>query len=264
MLLAIDIGNTNVTLGLFQEVRLCKRCTIPTKVRECQAGLKKIFIQNKIHDAIICSVVPAASKILEKDLRRFLGKQPYIIGKGIKVPINNIYRKPKQVGDDRLVNAYAGVMLYGAPLIAVDFGTAVTFDVVSRNKEYLGGMILPGLGISLDALEQRTALLPRIKLEEPREFIGRDTKSSMLSGIVYGFAALTDDLVIRIKKKIGKEAKVIGTGGNIGLIGKYCRQMDKIDKDLTLKGLNLIYRNFLGSAAHCPRIKETFINENFP
>ncbi len=245
-------------MGLFRGNRLLRRYIIPTEVEDYKSYLRKIINRNNIHDAIICSVVPVASKLMEKELRKLLGKQPYIIGKGIRVPIKNQYLKPKQVGQDRLVNAYAGIKLYGPPLIAVDFGTAVTFDVVSRNKEYLGGMILPGLGISLDALNQRTALLPKIKLEEPKEFIGRDTKSSMLSGIVYGFAALTDDLVIRIKKKIGKNAKVIGTGGNIGLIGKYCRQMDKIDKDLTLKGLNFIYRNFLDSAAHCRRIKENF------
>ncbi len=245
-------------MGLFRGNRLLRRYIIPTEVEDYKSYLRKIINRNNIHDAIICSVVPVASKLMEKELRKLLGKQPYIIGKGIKVPINNLYLKPKQVGQDRLVNAYAGVKLYGAPLIAVDFGTAVTFDVVSRNKEYLGGMILPGLGISLDALNQRTALLPKIKLGEPKEFIGRDTKSSMLSGIVYGFAALTDDLVIRIKKKIGKNAKVIGTGGNIDLIGKYCRKIDKMDKDLTLKGLNFIYRNFLDSAAHCRRIKENF------
>ena len=243
MLLAIDIGNTNINLGLFRGNRLLRRYIIPTEAEDYKSYLRKIINRNNIHDAIICSVVPAASKLMEKKLRKLLEKQPYIIGKGIKVPINNLYLKPKQVGQDRLVNAYAGIKLYGPPLIAVDFGTAVTFDVVSRNKEYLGGMILPGLGISLDALNQRTALLPKIKLEEPKEFIGRDTKGSMLSGIVYGFAALTDDLVIRIKKKIGKNAKVIGTGGNIDLIGRYCRKIDTIDKDLTLKGLNLIYNN---------------------
>jgi type III pantothenate kinase len=104
-------------------------------------------------------------------------------------------------------------------------------------------MILPGLGISLDALAQRTALLPKIKLEEPKEFIGRDTKNSMLSGLVFGFAALTDDLAERIKSKVGKSAKVIGTGGNIGLIGRYCKKLDRLDQDLTLKGLNLIYQS---------------------
>jgi type III pantothenate kinase len=157
------------------------------------------------------------------------------------VPIKNLYRKPYQVGQDRLVNAYAGLKLYGAPLIVVDFGTAVTFDVVSRNNEYLGGMILPGLGISLDVLADRAALLPNIKLDKPKEFIGRDTKNSMLSGIVYGFAALTDYLAARIKNKIGKNAKVIGTGGDIGLASKYCEGINKIDKDLIQKGLNLIY-----------------------
>lgn len=242
MLLAIDIGNTNINFGVFYGNRLIKRVFIPTKGYHLKK-LKNLLGKPDINDSIICSVVPTVTRILKQDLTSLLSKQPHIIGKGIKVPINNLYLKPKQVGQDRLVNAYAGVILYGAPLIAVDFGTAVTFDVVSRNKEYLGGMILPGLGISLDALNQRTALLPKIKLEEPKEFIGRDTKSSMLSGIVYGFAALTDDLVIRIKKKIGKEAKVIGTGGNIDLIGKYCKQIDKIDRDLTLKGLNLIYNN---------------------
>jgi len=258
MLLAIDIGNTNINLGLFRGNRLYGRYGITTKIKRYKPYLQKIIKRNKIDDVIICSVVPVANKILEKNLRGLLGKSPYIIGKEIKVPVRNLYRKPSEVGQDRLVNAYAGVMLYGAPLIAVDFGTAVTFDVVSRNKEYLGGMILPGLGISLDALNQRTALLPRIKLEEPKEFIGRDTASSMLSGIVYGFAALTDDLVIRIKKKIGKNARVIGTGGSIDLIGKYCRRIDRIDKDLTLKGLNLIYRKFLDSAAHCRRMKRNF------
>jgi type III pantothenate kinase len=240
MLLAIDIGNTNISLGLFIGNRLRKRLVIPTKEKKYQTCLKKIFRQKKIRDAIICSVVPDVTQILEQDLKRLLGRRPYIIGREIKVPIRNLYRKPRQVGQDRLVNAYAGIMLYGAPLIAVDFGTAITFDVVSENKEYLGGMILPGLEISLVCLSEKTALLPKIKLAKPKEFIGRDTRKSMLSGIVYGFAALTDDLVIRIKKKIGKNAKVIGTGGNINLIGRYCKRLDRIDRNLTLKGLNLI------------------------
>ena len=156
------------------------------------------------------------------------------------MPIRNLYRKPKQVGQDRLVNAYAASALYGAPLIVIDFGTAITFDIISKNKEYLGGMILPGLGISLEALHERTALLPKIKLSKPQEFIGRDTRNSMLSGIIYGFAALTDDLTNRIKKKIGKNVLVIGTGGNINLIGRYCRKIDRIDPDLTLKGIALL------------------------
>lgn len=241
MLLAIDIGNTNTNLGLFNKERLLRGYSIPTEQKSYLSTLKKIFDRNKIDDAIVCSVVPKSTLILEKELRKISGKSPQVTGRDIVVPIKNLYRKPKQVGQDRLVNAYAGIVLYDAPLIVVDFGTAITLDVISKNKEYLGGVILPGLEISLDALVKRAALLPKIKLNKPKEFIGRDTKSSMLSGMIYGFAALTDDLAVRIKDKIGKNAKVIGTGGNINLIGKYCKRIDKIDKDLTIKGLNLIY-----------------------
>jgi type III pantothenate kinase len=240
MLLAIDIGNTNIACGIFADSRLKKRFNIAT----CEYSftkLKKAMGKASIDDAIICSVVPSATNKIAKDLNRFLGKAPYIIGKDMKVPIRNRYRKPHEVGQDRLVNAYAGVHLYGTPLIAVDFGTAITFDVISKNKEYLGGMILPGLGISLEALFERTALLPKIKLGAPSELIGRSSKNSMLSGVVYGFACLADDLSERIKAYIGKNAKVIATGGNIRLIGKYCRKIDKIDPDLTLKGLNILY-----------------------
>jgi len=240
VLLAIDIGNTNISFGLFGGNRIIKRFDISTREYNLKK-LKNSLAKIDIDDAIICSVVPYATGLLEKDLKRHLAVRPYIIGKGIKVPIRNLYRKPKQVGQDRLVNAYAGVILYGAPLIVVDFGTAITFDVVSKNKEYLGGMILPGLQISLDALAERTALLPGIKLSKPREFIGRDTKNSILSGVVYGFSALTDDLVIKIKNKIGKNAKVIGTGGNIALMARYCHRVEKINRDLTLCGLNFIY-----------------------
>jgi len=243
MLLAIDIGNTNINLGIFKNNLLVKRFYIPTKAKNYTLPLKKIFHKFRIDDAIICSVVPNASKVLEKNLKKLLKRQPYILGKDIKVPIKNLYRRPKQVGQDRLVNAYAGIKLYSSPLIVVDFGTATTFDVVSNNKEYLGGMILPGLGISLTALNQHTALLPEIKLNKPKEFIGRDTKNSMLSGIVYGFTALTDNLTLKIKDKIGKRASVIGTGGYINLIRTHCKGFDKIDNDLTLKGLNLIYIN---------------------
>jgi len=241
VLLAIDIGNTNISLGLFRNERLLSRYDIPTKQISYLPDFKKIFNKNKIDDVIICSVVPKSTIILKKELKKLLDKKPIIIGKDIIVPIKNLYRKPKQVGQDRLVNAYAGAKIYSTPLIVVDFGTAITFDVISKHKEYLGGMILPGLEISLDVLATRTALLPKIKLNKPKEFIGRDTRNSMLSGIVYGFAALTDNLAERIKNRIGKSAKVIGTGGNIQLIGKYCKSIYKIDRDLTLKGLNLIY-----------------------
>jgi len=242
MLLAIDIGNTNIGFGVFSGKRLIKRFNIPTQkytIRNLRSSLGKITID----DSIICSVVPKVSGVLKDDLKKLFHKKPYCLGEDIKVPIKNLYLKPKQLGQDRLINAYAAATIYGYPVIVVDFGTAVTFNVISKNKEYLGGMIFPGLQISLDALAKRTALLPKIKLNNPREFIGRDTKSSMLGGIVYGFAALTDKLSEKIKAKIGKKTNVVGTGGDIQLIGKYCKRLDKIDRDLTLKGLNMIYCN---------------------
>lgn len=241
MLLAVDIGNTNIGLGVFDAGRLLKRYDIPNKQKTCPTGLKKIFKEYKINDIVICSVVPQGTSILVNSLRQLSPKKPYIIGKDIIVPVKNLYRHPQQVGQDRLVNAYAGISLYGAPLIAVDFGTAVTFDIISKNKAYLGGMILPGLQVSLDALGTRAALLPKIRLKKPKEFIGRDTKSSMLSGVVYGFACLTDKLIEKIKERIGKGALVIGTGGDILLIRGYCKNLSAVDRDLTLKGLSLIY-----------------------
>ena len=172
---------------------------------------------------------------------RAFKKRPLIVGRNIPLPLRNLYRYPRRVGTDRLVNAYAGVSIYGAPLIVVDFGTAITFDVISPKKAYLGGMILPGLKISLDALFEHTALLPKVRLNKPHEFIGRDTKSSMLSGLVYGFSVLTDGLVQRIKKEIGRKTRVIATGGNSNLIVPYCTEIDAQDPFLTLKGLNLLY-----------------------
>ncbi|MFA5356046.1 MAG: type III pantothenate kinase [Candidatus Omnitrophota bacterium] len=239
-MMVVDVGNTNISLGVFRGKLLIKRLTIPTGTGDYRGRFKRIIGRSKVDDIVICSVVPSAENAIVKQLISLTGKRPYIIGKQIKVPIRNLYRKPRQVGQDRLVNAYAGVRLHGAPLVIVDFGTTVTFDVVSARKEYLGGMIIPGLGISLESLNQRTALLPKIKLEEPAEFIGRDTRNSMLSGIVYGFAALTDNMVTMIRKKIGSKAKVVATGGSARMIFKYCRKIDKIDEDLTIKGLKLI------------------------
>jgi type III pantothenate kinase len=242
LLLAIDIGNTNISFGIFKGMRLIRRFDIPTKSYSLNK-IKSRLARFQLDDCIICSVVPGLTRRLEKDLKKSLSKPAYILGKDLLVPIKNLYRFPKQVGQDRLANAYAAAVKYGAPLIAIDFGTAVSFDVVSKNKEYLGGMILPGLEISLQALSKHTALLPKIKLKDPGEFIGQDTESSMLCGLVHGFAALTDELVIRIKKKIGRNAKVIATGGNITLVARFCKNIDFIEKELTLKGLYFIYEN---------------------
>jgi len=242
MLLAIDIGNTNISFGIFKAQKLVRRFDIPTKSYSLNK-IKSRLARFKLDDCIICSVVPKMTRCLQKDLKKFLSQPVYVLGRNLEVPIKNLYRFPKRVGQDRLVNAYSAVVKYGAPLIAIDFGTATTFDVVSKNKEYLGGMILPGLEISLEALSRHAALLPKIKLKAPDEFIGRDTQNSMLAGLIYGFAALTDELVRRIKKKIGRNAKVIATGGNVSLVAKFCKNIDFIEKELTLKGLCLIYKS---------------------
>lgn len=240
MLLAIDIGNTNTSFALFNGKKIKTKFDIPTEKYSRAILLRKLRGET-FTDSIICSVVPRATKTLSSDLKKLMGKTALICGENLKVPVKNLYRKPSQVGADRLVNAFAGYTLYKAPLIAIDFGTAITFDCISKNKEYLGGIILPGLGICLQSLKDNTALLPKVKLKAPQELIGRDTKNSILSGIIFGYASMTDALIDKIKLKIGKSAFVIATGGNSGLIARFCRKINRLDTTLTLKGLNLIY-----------------------
>jgi type III pantothenate kinase len=240
MILTIDIGNTNITAGLFLKNLLAKRFSTPTH----QTGYQTFLFtaaRYKVTEIVIASVVPEATAALVKGLKHtFPGIKPVILGINTVVPIKNSYKFPKQVGQDRLVNAYAAVQLYGSPAIVVDFGTAITFDVISSRKEYKGGIILPGLQTSLDALSDKTALLPRIAVAKPNNLIGRDTKNSMLSGIIYGFACLTDSLTAKIRSKDRKKTAIIGTGGHIHLIAPYCTCFTTIDPDLTLKGLNLL------------------------
>jgi len=243
VLLAIDIGNTNITFGVFKGAVLKKTFDMPTKQYSRNKLLKKIASLGPV-DTLISSVVPGITRAIAKDMAKITGKRTYIIGKEIKVPIKNLYRRPEQVGQDRLVNAYAAARLYGAPLIVVDFGTAITFDVISKNGAYEGGLILPGLGLSIEALKRGTALLPEIKLNRPKGLIGKDTANSILSGIVYGFSAMTEQLNNKLKRIIGSRARVIATGGNAALIRRYCNNIDRLDNTLTLKGINLIYESF--------------------
>ncbi|MDD5156243.1 MAG: type III pantothenate kinase [Candidatus Omnitrophica bacterium] len=241
-LICVDAGNTNVNFGIFKKNKIIKKFTIPTK-KLTFSGIRRKIGKTQVDEVIISSVVPGANKILGESLRLLSGKPPFVLGKNLAVPVKNLYRYPRQVGQDRLVNAYAGIKLFGAPLIIVDLGTAITFDVISKNREYLGGLILPGLNISLRALSRETALLPRVKLRPPRELIGRDTANSMLSGIVCGSSVLIDGVIKKIKNKLGASTPAIGTGGDIKLISRYCTKLDGIDPDLTIKGLNFIYRD---------------------
>ncbi|MBU2222169.1 MAG: type III pantothenate kinase, partial [Candidatus Omnitrophica bacterium] len=233
MIIAIDIGNTNIAVGLFDTGKLIRKYSIPTKANEYYPYLREIVLKNKASTGIICSVVPQATQRLTGSLKKLGFKGIKTCGVNQKIPIKNLYRYPGQVGQDRLVNAYAAVRLYQAPAIIIDFGTAITFDVVTAKKEYKGGMIIPGLGISLETLAEKTALLPKIKLNRPSELIGRDTRNSILSGVIYGYSALTDGLISKLKAELKTNPIVISTGGNIDLIAGYCRQIDKIDINLT-------------------------------
>lgn len=238
-LLAIDIGNTNINFGLFKGNTLVRAFKISTKSASYQLSGFRI---QKTEKVIVASVVPQATKKIITALKKMNLPKPIVVGKDIIVPITNRYKKPKQVGQDRLVNAYGAMVRYGKPLIIIDFGTAVTFDVVSKKGEYIGGIIAPGIETALKSLYYETALLPLVKLGPTKELIGRDTASSIKSGILFGYASLCDGLVDKLKKKIGRNALVILTGGASPLISKYAKSIDKVDLNLTLKSLLLIFQ----------------------
>ncbi len=242
MILTVDIGNTNTTLGFFKDNRLINRKDFPTgKICSQKDKLKKLTKNYVIEDCIVCSVVPKVENKLNLILKSLLRKKPLIVGRDIKLPVKNKYKNPKEVGIDRLVNAFGGSLLYKNNLILIDFGTAVTFDVVTKKREYLGGLILPGLKLSLDALYEKTALLPKVRLSKPKGLIGRTTKESILNGVVYGFSALTDDIVLRLAKNIKGKYSVVATGGSASLLKKYAKRIDYVEDNLTLKSIFLLY-----------------------
>lgn len=244
MNLVCDIGNTHIALGFFKKKRLILKTKLETrKAAQFETFLKNIFLSENITFAcirasIICSVAPRLDKRIKNALAALTARPVYLLGKDLIVPIKNLYARPEQVGQDRLICAYMASLLYGAPLICVDLGTAITFDIVSKDMEYIGGIILPGLALSLLALYQNTALLPEIKLAHPETIIGKDTRQSMLSGITFGFGSLIDGLADKLKKKLGAKTKVIACGGNALFIKPYCNKIDYFDAGLILKGLS--------------------------
>ncbi|MDD4910261.1 MAG: type III pantothenate kinase [Candidatus Omnitrophica bacterium] len=244
MLLTIDIGNTNINIGIFAGGKLKRRMRFAASGSGASysRAIKRGFRSVVPEAIVICSVVPATTIIVSRALRRlFPGARIFIAGRDIRVPIKNLYKNPAQVGQDRLVGAYAASEIYGAPVIIVDFGTAVTIDAVSKSGSYLGGAIAPGIEISLSALHKMTALLPEVKPSKPKALIGRDTKESILSGVIFGLSGMTDTLIKKIKQRSGSACRVIGTGGGIGLVSPHTSVIDIVDKDLVLKGLRLIY-----------------------
>lgn len=242
-LLAIDIGNTNITVGLFKGSRLLGKTKIPTSAYSLYIKrIKKLIRVNKKAEveAIVSSVVPLALARLIAELHKSMNIKITILGRDLKVPIKNMYKVKNEVGEDRLVNAYSAKMLYGTPAVIVDFGTAITFDIVSKRGDYLGGLILPGIELSLLSLYKKTALLPKVELKPASSIIGKDTVNSMRGGILFGFGAMCDGLIAKYKKILGVSTKVIATGGNSNLIKKYAKSIQIVDENLTLKGLYLV------------------------
>ncbi len=251
MLLAIDVGNSNNVIGLFSNGKLLTHWRIRTEWTRTSDEywvLIKEFIQlndvdtETIDEIVIACVVPPLIPILQEMGRKYFACEPLIVGPGVKTGISILYNNPAEVGADRIVNSVAAYEKYGGPLIIVDFGTAITFDVVSRNGEYLGGAISPGVQLSLEALFENAAKLPRVELIEPRHVIGKSTIESVHSGTIHGFASLIDGMVAKIQAELDQKARVIATGGTVGLIVSLSNSIDIVDPFLTLEGLRIIHQ----------------------
>jgi len=249
MLLAVDIGNTNIVLGIFEGESLRATWRISTdaqKMPDDYAVLLMTLLPRDglaladIDEVIISSVVPPVVTIFEELCQRYMGVTPVVVGPGIKTGVRICTDNPREVGADRVVNAAAAHHLYGGPLIVIDVGTATTLDAVSKEGDYLGGAIAPGPKIAAEALFVRASKLPRIELVRPKHAIGRNTVASMQSGIFLGYVGLIEGLVVRMQEEMGGQAKVIATGGLVEAIARETKAIDVVNPDLTLIGLRLI------------------------
>ena len=253
-ILAVDIGNTNINIGLFKAGSLKVGLKVSSQLprRELKRRLLSfVSVRGKISKGIerivVCSVVPHLNRTLDSILKEIFGKNALFCGRDFTIPVKNLYKSPESVGQDRLVNAYAALQLYGRPLIIIDFGTAITFDCLNKKGEYRGGIIVPGLKLSLEALARGAALLPMLPLAKRGtnlSLIGRTTKESMYSGLFFGFSAMVECLTNRLKKEAGRKVKVILTGGDTKIMRSFLKKyVDIIDEDLALKGLYLLSRD---------------------
>src|SRR5713226_2502547 len=266
MLLVIDVGNTNTVLGVFERVahrpgddvttetaryeRLVANWRVSSHlnrtVDEYGVIFRNLFSMDNlevssVHGIVISSVVPPLDSVLRQVCERYFNTKPLFIEPGVKTGMPVLYDNPAEVGADRIVNGVAAFEKYGGPCVIVDFGTATTFDCVSAKGEYLGGVICPGIGISADALFEKTARLPRVDIRQPARVIGSTTVGSLQSGLYYGYLGLVDGILERLRGEMGKEATVVATGGLAGLIGTGSKYIKHVDDLLTLDGLRLIW-----------------------
>lgn len=250
MILAIDMGNTNIVIGCIDDEKTYfveRLSTDKSKTAlEYAMGFKTVLeLYNididKIQGAIISSVVPPSLNAVAEAVRKIVGKAPLIVGSGIKTGLNIKMDNPKTVGSDMIVDAVAGIQEYGAPLLIIDMGTATTISVIDKEKNYIGGIIAPGVRLSMEALASNAAQLYRVSLETPKRVIGKNTIDCMQSGLVLGAASQIDGMVERMEEELGYSAKVVATGGLAHTVIPLCKKDIIVDDDLLLKGLKIIY-----------------------
>ncbi len=251
MILAIDIGNTNLVIGCIEGEKICFEERLSTNISKTELEYVVDFItilnlhqieKESITGCIVASVVPPLNTVVKSAIEKLLHISPIFVGPGVKTGLNIAIDNPASVGADLIVNAVAGLQEYGAPLVMIDMGTATTITVLDEKKNYIGGIILPGLRVSLEALVNSTSQLPRISLEAPKKVIARNTVDSMKSGMVIGQAAEMDGLIDRIWEELNMETPVVASGGLAGFIVPHCRKKIILDNELTMKGLGIIYR----------------------
>lgn len=250
-LLVMDIGNTNIKLGVFENEQLISSWRIQSKAGKTadEYGLmvSNLFERDnlsvkEVHGIIMSSVIPSLNYTLEHMCLYYFQKKPVIVGPGVKTSLNIKYDNPKEVGSDRIVNSVAAYKLYGGPCIVVDFGTTTTFNAVSASGEFLGGAICPGIKVSTDAMVANAAKLPKIELIKPEKVIGKNTVSNMQSGVVFGFIGMVSYIIEKMKEELASpDIKVIATGGLSELLFSGSTLFDVVDRKLTLEGLKIIY-----------------------